>query len=85
MASLVADVVKQLSYLQLGSLLVFFRFFVVILYRLYFHPLKSFPGPGLAAITNFYEGYFVSWKNGMFVRHIEKLHKIYGMFIRAIP
>ncbi|KAF9019750.1 cytochrome P450 [Hymenopellis radicata] len=77
--------VKQLSYLQLLSILVVLRVIYVVLYRLYFHPLKSFPGPRLAAITGFYQGYFVVWKNGMFVRHVEKLHEIYGPVVRVRP
>ncbi|KAF9019745.1 cytochrome P450 [Hymenopellis radicata] len=75
MSNLVADAFNQLSYLQAFCLIVFFRVQYLVVYRLYIHPLKSFPGPRLAAVTDFYQGYYASWKNGMFVRHLEELHR----------
>ncbi|KAF9035390.1 hypothetical protein BDZ89DRAFT_1225041 [Hymenopellis radicata] len=42
-----------------------------------FSPIEAFPGPHLPAITSFYKGYYASWKNGMFVKHVEELHRIY--------
>jgi hypothetical protein len=54
-------------------------YFVILLcYRLYFHPLKQFPGPRLAAATRFYEFYFSVLKGGKFHLEIERLHSIYG-------
>lgn len=47
-------------------------------YRLYFHPLRKFPGPNLAAATSAYEFYFNAWKGGKFIWEIERLHEIYG-------
>ncbi len=78
MSNLVADALSQFSYLQLFLLLVFLRFCYLVCYRLYFHPLKSFPGPRLAAVTDFYQGYYASWKNGMFLKRLEELHRVYG-------
>ena len=46
--------------------------------RLFLHPLKSFPGPRLAAVTELYAAYFEVWKDGLIVKHIEDLHRVYG-------
>jgi hypothetical protein len=50
----------------------------LLVYRLYLHPLAKFPGPKLAAITSFYEGYFEIVQNGQYSRQISKLHDQYG-------
>jgi len=49
-------------------------------YRLTLHPLSSFPGPKLAAITDFYRIYFDIWHKGggEIVHHLEVLHAVYG-------
>ncbi|KAF9019739.1 cytochrome P450 [Hymenopellis radicata] len=83
--TLIGDTLQQLSYLQLFFLLVVARFLYLLVYRLYLHPLKAFPGPRLAAVTEYYQGYFEVWKNGMFVQHLEKLHEIYGPVVRIRP
>jgi Cytochrome P450 len=48
------------------------------LYRLYFSPLASFPGPKLAALSNWYEFYWDVIQQGQFTSHIQKLHLQYG-------
>lgn len=48
------------------------------IYRLHLHPLARFPGPRLAALTSYYEGYFEILKNGHYSRKISKLHDQYG-------
>ena len=55
-------------------------FYIVLrsLYRLYFHPLRRFPGPKLAAITNGYEFYHDVLRTGMYIWEIEKMHQKYG-------
>ncbi|KAF9019732.1 cytochrome P450 [Hymenopellis radicata] len=83
--SIVAAALRQLSCFQLLYLIIFIRIFYLVLYRLYFHPLRSFPGPRLAAITDFYQGYYASWKNGMYVKRVEELHHIYGPVVRVRP
>jgi hypothetical protein len=52
----------------------------IAIYRIFFHPLASVPGPSLAAITRLYAFYFNINKRGTFYLEIERLHKIYGSF-----
>jgi hypothetical protein len=47
-------------------------------YRLFLHPLATFPGPKLAAITRYYEAYYDIVKNGQYTFKIAELHKQYG-------
>lgn len=53
-------------------------FVLTSLYRLYFHPLRRFPGPKLAAITHGYEFYHDVFRRGMYLWEIEKMHEKYG-------
>lgn len=59
----------QLEHLQLGQITpllilqvllggVVVRFVVLAIYRLYFHPLRNFPGPFLARTSNIYSLYY---------------------------
>lgn len=50
----------------------------LLVYRLYLHPLARYPGPKLAAVTSFYEGYFEIVLKGQYSRQISKLHDVYG-------
>lgn len=50
-------------------------------YRLTLHPLAKFPGPRLAAVTRYYEGYYDLIQNGQYTAKIEEMHKKYGTFI----
>lgn len=52
----------------------------VVIYRLYAHPLASFPGPRLAAATFLYEFYFDVIKGGMYIWEIERMHEQYGQY-----
>ena len=54
-----------------------------LIYRVYFHPLKSFPGSRLASLSKLYEA-FLNWhgRNGSVVRD---LHRQLGDFIRTGP
>jgi hypothetical protein len=49
------------------------------IYRLFLHPLAKYPGPKLAALSNWYEFYYDVVQQGRFTFHIQELHKIYGM------
>ncbi|KAL3419946.1 hypothetical protein PVAG01_08445 [Phlyctema vagabunda] len=55
------------------------------IYRLYFHPLSKFPGPKIAAITQWYEVYFDVYLRGQYQFHIRELHKQYGPILRISP
>ncbi|KAE8376869.1 cytochrome P450 [Aspergillus bertholletiae] len=46
-----------------------------VLYRLYFHPLKNFPGPWLAAATGWYKFYCDVICGGQYIFHIRQLEK----------
>ncbi|KAM3436075.1 hypothetical protein MY4824_004553 [Beauveria thailandica] len=59
----------------------------VVVYRLYLGPLCKFPGPRLAAATQWYETYYEIFYHGggMFTKHIKKLHDEYGPIVRINP
>lgn len=48
------------------------------LYRVFLHPLARYPGPKLAAASNWYEFYYDVIQQGAFTEHIRELHKQYG-------
>jgi hypothetical protein len=49
------------------------------IYRLYLSPLAGYPGPKLAALSNWYEFYYDVILQGKFTFHIQDLHKQYGL------
>ena len=53
-------------------------------YRLFLSPLARFPGPKLAALSNWYEFYYDVIREGEFTFHIQELHKKYGK-TRRLP
>ena len=62
-----------------GGIVFVFSVVCLYLYRLFFHPLAKYPGPKLAAATNWYEFYYDVIQHGNFTHHIQQLHKQYGM------
>ncbi|KAF8067760.1 cytochrome P450 [Lyophyllum atratum] len=59
--------------------------FVKTIHRLYFHPLRSYPGPWLAATTKWYRGYYDIILKGGWLPHLERLHEKYGEVVRIGP
>ncbi|KAJ6145007.1 hypothetical protein N7470_008902 [Penicillium chermesinum] len=57
----------------------------LIVHRLYWHPLASFPGPKLPAATFLYEFYYDVIKGGMYIWEIERMHERYGPIVRINP
>lgn len=55
---------------------------VLGVYRITLHPLAKFPGPKLAALTQWYETYYEFFKSpgGQYLFHYRKLHEKYGKF-----
>ncbi|KAK0218595.1 cytochrome P450 [Armillaria nabsnona] len=56
-----------------------------VLSRLVFHPLRIFPGPKIAALTSWYVTYWETIRDGMLVKELERLHRIYGPVVRIAP
>lgn len=79
----------MLVFLSLFAISYVFYCLVVVVYRLFFSPLAKFPGPKLAAITGWYEGYYDIFagggEGGRFARQVEKLHQQYGPIVRITP
>ncbi|KIK54973.1 hypothetical protein GYMLUDRAFT_176346 [Collybiopsis luxurians FD-317 M1] len=65
--------------------LTLFYFAALALYRIFFHPLRSYPGPVLAAVTDWYQVYYNILQGGALVTEIERLHKCYGPVVRVGP
>nr|POE87791.1 palmitoyltransferase akr1 [Quercus suber] len=76
------------STVLVSSLLLYFMYIVGLsIYRLLLHPLASFPGPRLAALTFAYETFFDVFvaPGGQFTYELDRLHDIYGPVIRINP
>ncbi|KAH7351363.1 cytochrome P450 family protein [Rhexocercosporidium sp. MPI-PUGE-AT-0058] len=69
----------------LPSLLLLVSVAVAAVYRLYWSPLAGYPGPKLAALSNWYEFYYDVVLQGQFTVQIQSLHKQYGPIVRITP
>ncbi|KAF7596079.1 hypothetical protein BBP40_003341 [Aspergillus hancockii] len=67
-----------------GAALAFYTVFLVG-YRLFFSPIAGFPGPKLAAATEWYEFYFQLAKDGQWGNQVRRLHEQYGAIVRISP
>ena len=71
---------RSASSLLLSALLLWVVYLAgLAIYRLFFSPIAKFPGPKLAALSNWYEFYYDVYLEGSFTVHIQALHKKYGM------
>lgn len=61
-----------------GVLAIFVSNMVLLIYRLYFHPLSRFPGPKIAAATQWYEIYYDIFQKGQYIWELERMHDQYG-------
>ncbi|KAJ3833806.1 cytochrome P450 [Lentinula raphanica] len=72
--------------LALAVVVIFTYIGALALYRISFlHPLYEYPGPFLAAITNWYEAYYNIVKEGEFISELQRLHARYGPVVRIGP
>jgi hypothetical protein len=78
MAAALAHLIARAGALPVLAVALLTYLVAIVIYRLYLHPLASFPGPRLAAVTSWYEGYYEIVKNGQYSRKISKLHDEYG-------
>lgn len=58
---------------------------IVYTQRLYFHPLASFPGPKICAVSRLQEFYYDAYLNGRWWRKLPELHAKYGPIVRIAP
>lgn len=65
------------AFFALFSLGILYTFWKSV-YNLYFHPLRKYPGPRLAALSKWYEFYFDVYKGGRMPKNLVELHKVYG-------
>ncbi|KAI0023441.1 cytochrome P450 [Xylariomycetidae sp. FL0641] len=79
------EVLSSLLSAQNIAATVVLYYVTLALYRLFLHPLARFPGPKLAAVTRWYEGYYDLYQSGQYTFKIAELHKQYGPIIRISP
>lgn len=53
----------------------------LVIYRLYFHPLRHFPGPKLNAATLWVDTWYDIVQPGQFTFKLKEYHEKYGRFI----
>ncbi|KAG8161577.1 hypothetical protein KVR01_008564 [Diaporthe batatas] len=74
----------SMNWTLLGGAVVAY-YVTLVFYRLFLHPLALFPGPRLAAVSRWYEGYYDVVLDGQYTSKIGELHRIYGPIIRISP
>ncbi|RPB03290.1 cytochrome P450 [Choiromyces venosus 120613-1] len=53
------------------------------IYNIFFHPLRNFPGPKKAALSNIWYSYV--WLSGRYPHTMHALHEKYGSVVRVAP
>lgn len=71
-----------LSFLAAASSFTCGLFVSMMIYRLWFHRIRRFPGPSLAKISRFY-GLYLASKATKYHHELSDMHKQYGDFIRV--
>ncbi|KAH6886986.1 cytochrome P450 [Thelonectria olida] len=74
-----------MAFLPLALIAVLVYVVGTCVYRLYFSPLAKFPGPKIAALTTWYNGYHDLVRGGQYVWVIEEMHQKYGPIVRTRP
>jgi hypothetical protein len=75
--SVINSLWEVLTWQLIVSLTVFYCT-VLAAYRIFWHPLSHIPGPKLAALTIWYEGFFDLFQGGKYTFKIAELHEKYG-------
>lgn len=82
-AVLMAPFIMLLKAMALLLFLVILTIITIALYRLYFHPLSSIPGPRLAALSNIWHAHHA--RSGRMYTLGKTLHQKYGPVVRVGP
>jgi hypothetical protein len=77
-----AAAIKAFDGVVAASFLVALYLLTRSVYRLYFHPLANVPGPKLAALTSWHEGWYDCFENGggQHAFKMREMHDIYGKY-----
>lgn len=75
-----ADSIKRVLLFNSGFYLALFC--SIVIYRLFFHRLRHFPGPFGAKVSRFYTASIAS-KKIQYYKEVDKLHQEYGDFVRT--
>jgi hypothetical protein len=78
-----AVITPLLQLFQLNFIYIVTLIASTIIHRLYFHPLSSFPGPKVCAITGLYQTWLTN--KGKFGLYVKEQHRKYGDFVRIAP
>jgi hypothetical protein len=77
--------ILQPSLLRILAVLILSYSLAKTIYRVYFHPLRSFPGPMLASIMDWNKFYYNWYLGGIHSLKIKQWHAQYGPIIRIAP
>lgn len=84
--ALLKDTTSYFSPLLTGAVAAFtFFLFAKYIYRVTFHPLATFPGPKLAALTSLYGASYDLLPDRSYCKQFPALHDTYGPIVRTWP